>query len=140
MPATYIHLAPESTVFNGVMEGPSRVVLIAESEVTPTWQHQVSQWLIASGCLYMMAWGVNCSSWDDSVDMANLEEFDFKPIPEGRFVMTTWHEKQALQEVFWYAENCAHHPVVEVTSTVLLHISPAPRAAELLGAYEASLA
>lgn len=136
MPVTYIHLAPDSTALNGLAEGPSRVVLIAEAQVTPTWQHQVSQWLVERGCVYMMAWGQDCSTWDDSVDMANLEQFDFEPIPEERFVMTTWHEKETLQEVFWFSENCARHPVVEATRTVLLHISAEPREVELLGAYE----
>lgn len=138
MSATYLHLLPESTdFFNSLPESPSRVVVIVEAPVTPTWQHAVSRWLVEGGCLYMMAWGLDCSSWDDSVDMANLEMFDFEPIPEERFVMTTWHEEDPLQEVFWYAKNLAHHPMVEVESTVLLHISAQPREAELLAAYAA---
>lgn len=138
MSVTYIHLLPESKCFfNSLLEGPSRVVVIVEAQVTPAWQHEVSRWLIEEGCVYMMAWGLDCSTWDDSVDMANLEIFDFEPIPDERFVMTTWHEEETLQEVFWYAKNCAHHPIVETKRTVLLHISAEPNEAELLAAYVA---
>ncbi len=112
--------------------------MVIEEEVSPEWQAMVSTWLVASGCLYMMAWGIGCSSWDDSVDMANLEAFNFGEIPESRFVMTTWHDDEPLSEVFWFAKENANHPAEELQATVLLHISAVPREAELLASYAAA--
>ena len=71
----------------------------------------------------MMAWGKDCSSWDSSVDDANLEAFDFNYIPEEKFVMTTWHDNEPLEEVFWFSKHCAFHPEVDLQEFVLVHIS-----------------
>lgn len=103
--------------------------------MTPEWQAKVSAWLLAAGCLYMMAWGSACSSWDDCVDLANLNAFAYREIPAGRFVMTTWHDEEALDEVFWYSKNNAIHPAVEMQQTVLLHISKQSRGEEFLFRY-----
>jgi hypothetical protein len=85
----------------------------------------------------MMAWGAGCSSWDDSVAMANIEAFNFGDIPRDRFVMTTWHLDEPLDKVFWYSKNLAVHHAVEIQRTVLLHISARSRGPELLAAFAA---
>lgn len=82
-----------------------------------------------------MAWGVDGSSWDDCVDMANIEQFDFKDIPSESFVMTTWHENETLSEVFWFAKQCAFHPAVDLQHTLLLHIATDSRETEILREY-----
>jgi hypothetical protein len=66
--------------------------------------------------------------------MANIEQFDFGEIPEDRFVMTTWHTKESLGEVFLFCKNNAFHPTGELERTVLLHISE-NREGELIKAY-----
>ena len=96
----YLHLRPEGPQPSLDGAAPFKAVVVIDSEVTPEWQAQVSDWLVRSGCQYMMAWGLDCSSWDDSVDVANLEMFDFGEIPDEGFVMTTWHEKDSLLEAF----------------------------------------
>ncbi len=109
--------------------------MIVETAVTADWREEVSAWLVKNGCLYMMAWGQDCSLWDDSVDHANLDEFNFGDIPDNRFVMTTWHDKEPLQEVLWFCEHTANHPTVDLDRIVLVHISPIERKSELLGQY-----
>jgi hypothetical protein len=83
----------------------------------------------------MMAWGTKCSTWDDSVDIANLEQFDFGEIPDDSFVITTWHADEPLNEVFWFSKNNAFHPTVDLKRTVLLHIAEVDREAELIKSY-----
>jgi hypothetical protein len=114
---------------------PFRAIVVIEEKVTIDWQHEVSKWLVSSGCLYMMAWGVGSSSWDDSVDNANLEEWDFGEIPENSFVMTTWHEDESLEEVFRFAKHNAAHPSVEITNTLLVHVSKSSKEDGLLDQY-----
>jgi hypothetical protein len=133
----YIHVAPESVLPDVVFQ-PSKIIVVLDAAVSPAWQGLVSDWIVHTGCLYMMAWGVDCSSWDDSVDCANLEQFDYGEIPDDRFVMTTWHEGEPLDDVFWYAKVCAAHPVVDLAQTVILHISASSRRQELLGRYTAA--
>lgn len=98
------------------------IVLIAE-EVPQTWQWDVSRWLVSSGCRYMMAWGPECSSWDDSVDEANLEAFDYGEMPESEFIVTTYHEDEELSDVFWFSKHSAGHPFHKLANVVILHIS-----------------
>lgn len=86
----------------------------------------------------MMAWGLECSAWDDSVDWANQNAFDPEEIPEGSFVVTTWHEEESLADVFWYAKHCATHSVVDIGQTLLLHIAAEQQETDMLDRYAAA--
>jgi len=103
----YLHLKPQSSLPTWAFSSPYQAVLVIDAKVSLEWQEELSKWLVETGCLYMMAWGNDCSSWDDSVDMANMEAYDFKHIPESSFVMTTWHEKEPLSDVFWFVKYSA---------------------------------
>jgi len=131
----YLLLPPDAALPDMSALNPFRSIVVLEETVTPEWQSKVSSWLVQSGCLYMMAWGKNCTSWDDSVDMANLERFDFQAMPEENRVMTTWHERESLLEVFWFAKNCAVHPIVEMSNILLLHIANKEKEQEFISAY-----
>lgn len=100
MTINYLQLQPGAEPPDISALKPFRTVVVIE-ESSSEWQSLVSAWLVKSGCLYMMAWGKDCSGWDDSDDFANLEEFDSGDGPEDKFVMTTWHENEPLKEVFW---------------------------------------
>lgn len=118
---------------------PFKAVVIVEEEVSPAWRDLVSERLVSAGCLYMMAWGHECSSWKLSVDIANLEVFEYKDIPEDQFVMTTSHTDEPIEEAFWYAQNLAFHSVVELNHTIILDISPVERGARLLFLFNKSI-
>jgi hypothetical protein len=131
----YLHLPPGSPLPDIGHLSPYRAVVIIEAQVRADWQWKVSDWLVASGCLYMMAWGPDCTSWDDSVDIANLEAFDYGDIPADRDVWTTWHNDWSLGEVFDFCKRHARHPVVELPRVLLLHIALQRDEARMLGAY-----
>jgi hypothetical protein len=113
-------------------------VLVIEQPFTGEWQFFVSEWLVRAGCLYMMAWGGDCSRWDDSVDDANGAAFTFGEIPDDAFIMTTWHADEPLRETMWFASHAACHPTVALDHTIIIHISAEDRRAELLGDYQAA--
>lgn len=110
---------------------PFKAIVVVGDCPTPGWQSQASKWLVRSGCRYMMAWGENCQSWDDSVDLASLEVFDFGDIPDEEFVITTWHDSEPLEDVFRYAKELARHPAVELDNTLILHVGAGDKQAEL---------
>jgi hypothetical protein len=114
---------------------PCRVVVIIEQDVSPEWQAQISKWIVTVGCLFMMAWGKDCASWDYSVDIANLEDHEWGNIPNSRFVMTTWHDSEPLEEVFWFCRFAAHHSEVELPTVMIVHIAETARCEEILEAY-----
>lgn len=118
--------------------GPFRALIVSETEVMQEWRNHVSEWLVKSGCLYVVAWGTECERWHDTVDYSVLEEFDYGDIPNDRFIMTTWHADEPLSEAMWFAGQCAYHPDVELVDTIVLHIANQAREAELLEAYRIS--
>lgn len=134
----YLRLESGSDIPLYQLENPYKAIVVAETLVEPEWQSKVSRWLVDTGCLYMMAWGVNCSSWDDSVDVANIEAFNYKEIPGDKFVVTTWHSTEPLKEVFLFAKNSAKHPEVELANTLILHISSQDRGEEFRREYESA--
>jgi hypothetical protein len=131
----YLHLLPDAALPETGGLHRFKVVLVVESEVSQMWQWDVSRWLVSSGCRYMLAWGTECSAWDDAVDEANLERFDYGDIPEEEVVMTTSHEDDDLEEVFWFAKNRAKHPVLDLTETVLIHVGDVAKQDEFEALY-----
>jgi hypothetical protein len=133
--ARYLQVAPEAELPNLRVVRPFRAVLLLRESVSNDWRNRVSDWLVSEGCLYALAWGLECSAWDDAVDWANIAAFDFKPIPPEQFVMTTWHEDETVEEVFWFAKHCAGHPTVTLESNLILDISSLSREAATMQAW-----
>lgn len=136
MQEKYERLLPESDL--PVLEGffPYKAVVVAELKVSEEWQGKVSRWLVDTGCRFMMAWGENCSSWDDSVDVASLEKHGFGDIPEEDFVMTTWHDNETLEDVFFFAKMNAFYMDSPIGNLLFLHIGSEDRHKEFQQKYE----
>jgi hypothetical protein len=135
----YIHL-PAGADVPEIAARPRRLLVIAEQAVATDWMDAVSDWIVKSGCLFMMAWGADCEAWHDSVDHAYLAHHDFGEVADEHFLMTTWHDDEPLNEVFWFAAACASHSTIELPVITLLHIAPEPRRGEILAQYEAERA
>lgn len=126
----YLHLMPDADLPELAGLNCFKAILVIESNVYQTWQWDMCRWLVSSGCRYMLAWGKECGSWKEAVEEANLERFDYDDIPDEELVITTSHESDDLEEVFWFAKNRAKHPVRELNETLLIHISDAERRLE----------
>lgn len=130
----YLHL-PQDSSLPAVETRPYRAVLIADEPVSQVWRNEVATWLVQTGCLYFIAWGVDCEDWHDAVDWTVLEAFDFGDVPDEKFIVTTWHDKEPLSEALWFAGNCASHPDVELTDTVIVHVTREERRTATLELY-----
>lgn len=128
----YVHLRPEEQPRPLGLRGPFKAVVIVEGDVSPSWRHEVGLWLVREGCRFMMAWGTECSKWDDAVDEANLALNDWKVVEGDRFVMTTWHDGEGLPELFEFCAKSAHHPSLALGTTIIIHIADRERRTELL--------
>jgi len=133
----YLRVEPERTLSPYQGKRPFRAVVVVEDTVSPEWRATASKWLVESGCLYMLAWGHECSAWDDAVDYASLAISGVGDVPESHFVMTTWHEKESLSEVFWFAKTCAVNYEVEIIETLLFHVSLTDREQEYTKLFDA---
>ncbi|MDT9600231.1 DUF7684 family protein [Sphingosinicella rhizophila] len=137
MGLTYLHLSPDQHPPE-LRCGAFRALIISEVEVAQEWRNRIAHWLLKSGCLYLVAWGVECENWHDTVDWTNLEEFDFGDIPDDRFVMTTWHAGEPLSEAMWFAGQNAFHPHIELGDTVIVHVATEAKEVEIVAAYASS--
>jgi hypothetical protein len=121
----YRHVHPDGVLPTLVAHAPFRAVIVADVPVTPAQQNRVSDWLVAEGCLYAMAWGVAASSWDDAIDWANIARSNGTDVPDNAFVLTTWHDDETLSEVFDFAIRCASHPTEALDELIVVHVAVA---------------
>ena len=112
-------------------------IVIIEEKVSALRQHEISKWLVDSGCLYMMAWGIEASSWDTSVDLANIAQFENAEIPDESLVLTTWHDDELLTEVFEFSKFSALHRYHELNS-IIVHFSSVNKESEFRSVYNAT--
>ena len=86
--------------------------------------------------MWMCAWGLECSAWDDAVDWANLSKFDYS-VPDAAHVMTTWHGKDALDDFLEFVKLNTLTDVTdqEIPQCLLIHISNEAREAEIVRIY-----
>ena len=66
---------------------------------------EVPERLINEGLAYLCVWGPDCSRIHDIFDEVNvhIEVKTGKEFP----IMTTWHEKESLDEALWFILYCA---------------------------------
>ncbi len=81
-----------------------KCLVLIERVISAAFRDAVSRDLVQNGCLYMMAWGLDCSLWDDAVDFAHLEQWEFQNSPDDQFVMTTWHDRETMAGVLSFAK------------------------------------
>ena len=81
-----------------------RCLILLNRPVAEDVRHAVSTLLVARGCLFAMAFGPDSTLWDDSIDHANLAEFNYGDIPADKFVLTSWHDKEPLKETMHFAK------------------------------------
>lgn len=117
---------------------PFKCVVLVSEDVSSEWQATVSKWLVDAGCLYMIAWGVDCSSWDDSVDWANIEAFGYKSIPDEVFVRTSWFESESLEEVLHFSKHAAIALTGRLENVLFLDIGNSGRRAFLRNIYDSA--
>ncbi|KQM99908.1 MULTISPECIES: hypothetical protein [Sphingomonas] len=137
MQINYVHLRPDEAP-PAMVARPYRAVMIAKLDTSQSWRNDIASWLVQSGCLYFIAWGTDCEAWHDTVDWTVLEGFNFGDIPDDKFVMTTWHDKEPLAEALWFAGHSASHPDVVLHETVIVHVAPEEQRVATLQCYNES--
>ncbi|MBX9626749.1 MAG: hypothetical protein K2X82_23310 [Gemmataceae bacterium] len=78
------------------------LLVVADPVVSDEERAAISNQIVRQGCRYAVCAGYDCPRWDDAIDWAHLgTDPDFTP-PDERFVMTTWHEHDSLEEVAYF--------------------------------------
>ena len=93
-----------STPFEG--QEFALLLVVADPAITDDDREAICKEIIRLGCRYAVCTGDECSRWHDFIDMAYVEsDPEFSP-PEERFVMTTWHEDEPLEDVVEFFRVC----------------------------------
>jgi len=129
---SYHRLTPEMPLNLPAQAKPFLALVVVREDVSIQWRSSVSNWLVTEGCLFMCAWGLDCTLWDDSVDYANMEQFSYGEIPEDRFVMTTWHHNEPLEEAIWFAKHSARHDAAVLDAVLIIDVSRIDHSDEML--------
>jgi hypothetical protein len=136
-PVTYVHAAPTKPPVLAAPGVAYRAIVIEETPPSDAWRTAIAQTIVATGCRYMMAWGLNSTVWDDVVDHASIERHGVLDAADPDFVMTTWHDTESMNDVFEYCKQFAAHPALTPTSpTYIIHVSAADERDALLAQYE----
>ena len=131
----YVHLRPYQALPERAA-APYKALIVAEAACRPEWRQQVADWIVATGCIYAMSCGVDGGEWEDAVDLAHNERFNFQDSPDDQFVMTTRHD--TLEDAFWFTKYAAHHPTVELPLTNILHVADTADEHRLRAVYDSS--
>jgi hypothetical protein len=142
----YLHLLPDGGLPHIVDATPFMAILIADEDVSQMWLWDTSRWLVDTGCRVLLAWGKDADVWSEAVDDAAVEALDAAAPATGsdddsadeRVVITTAHEDEELDELFWFARHRAAHPTLTLNKTLIVHVAAAPRRGALEAAWSAA--
>ena len=95
----HLCLVPPYSLGTAPFGGDDFVALIInnDAQISSSDQYAISLALVRFGCRYAVCMGHDCSSWDDSVDFANIE-IDLE-LTRKKHVMTTWHDDDTVDEI-----------------------------------------
>ncbi len=113
-----------------------KCLIVVERDIPAEFRARVSEQLVRAGCLYALAWGRECSSWDDSIDWAHLDTQNGAEFREEDHVVTTWHDEDSLADTVAFARSCAH-PIVTLDDLVVLDLGLNDRREQFAALYAA---
>lgn len=136
----YLHLLPDGSRPHMMDTVPFMAILVADEDVSQMWLWETSRWLVEAGCRVLLAWGKDAQVWSEAVDDAAAEALDAATPEdaEDQAVVTTSHEDEDLEELFWFARHRAAHPALTLDKTLIVHVAAGPRREELEAAWAAA--
>jgi hypothetical protein len=114
------------------------ILLVEQEDADEMWRFDVCRWLVASGCRYLLAWGRDCETWREGVEDAALEAVDYEDVAPEESVLTSAHEDEELEDVFWFARHRAAHPGPALETVLIVHVAALPDRQRMVDAYDAA--
>ncbi len=102
------------------------ILFVNDIEVLPDEQKSISSTLIKTGCKYAVCAGHECSSWDDSIEIASMERYPNFEVPDDQHIMATWHENESVDDIVWFGLNLTNFDTHEFKHYLILFVGPQP--------------
>ena len=118
----------QSDPFNSPCPGEefAALIVVYDSQVSHDNRSAITDALIKQGCRYGVCLGYDCSGWDDSLDWSYIfSDPDFSP-PNDRFVMSTWHEDEPLEDTIFHFLKCTKFDAFSPRNFVVAIIGEGP--------------
>jgi len=81
------------------------LLVIASPRVSGEQRDRITSDIVRSRCRYALTFGHDCERWHDGIDETCVGD----GTAGGRFLMTTWHDDEPIEEVvdfLWYNTAC----------------------------------
>jgi hypothetical protein len=101
------------------INAPFVCLIYSDQETTSEEMMKVTEWLISSECRYAVCAGKDCETWHDAIDSADIL-FEHN---SDELVMTSWHEKETIDEVVWFWLNLTNFDDITFENYLALIIS-----------------
>ena len=75
----------------------------SEARATAEERQVLAAQIVRSSCRYAVCGGRDCEAWHDAIDAAFTAQGSSEAEEDERFLMTTWHSGESLQEVVWFS-------------------------------------
>jgi hypothetical protein len=80
------------------------LIYAADENISDEERDALSGQIVASGCRYAVCAGHRGSSWDESIDMADILRSGVE-VRDENLVMTTWHDDESLEDIVFFFLN-----------------------------------
>src|SRR5690606_3918338 len=91
-----LELSAEACSFRPPFEEDHALLLVIASPlVSVAKRDRIVSEILRSRCQYVLVSGHDCEVWHDAVDKATSAESEYG----GRFLMTTWHDEEPIEDV-----------------------------------------
>jgi hypothetical protein len=138
MTVKYLHLSSGDALPVIDHLSPFMAIVLVEEDVEEMWQWEVCRWLAASGARFVLTWGRDAAGWSEAVDEAASELHDYEDVADELAVMTTAHEDEDMEEVFWYARHRAVHRALQLGTTLIIDVTDDSREDDVRALYQES--
>jgi hypothetical protein len=85
-------------------------------------QNDLADRIVGAGCRWAVCTGHDCSSWDDAIDWACIAVCKEGETTDETFVMTTWHENEAPDDVVFFFLNNTNFDAHDFKRYLLLFV------------------
>ncbi len=122
----YLMITSASELVPGMRGHYPALVWNCVSDVANGEVASMMQRLLATGCRYIVAAGVDCERWHDIADEEFLTQFPTRQEQDANFVMTSWHSDESPDDATFFLVNTTNFDDHDFTEFLILQFGEDP--------------
>ena len=110
--------ADAGTLSAPFQEDYALLLVISTGSITKEQRERIASDVVTSRCQYALTYGNDCQAWHDAIDLAGVDAGG----PEDRFLMTTWHDDEPIEDVVDFLWWNTSYDCFEAVRLAIVHI------------------